>query len=56
MLYVVIHHYSLQEDADGYDYLIGVFDTPKLHFKREKNTFQTFQKLKMVFTLFLLHQ
>lgn len=47
MLYVVIHHYSLfEEDADGYDYLIGVFDSPEAAFQAREEYFSDFSGIK----------
>lgn len=46
MLYVVIHHYSLEKDADANDYLIGVFDSPEAAFQAREEYFSDFSEIE----------
>ena len=46
MLYVVIHHYSFEEDADANDYLIGVFDTPEAAFQAREEYFSDYSEIQ----------
>lgn len=45
MLYVVIHHYSLEE-TDANDYLIGVFDNPEAAFQAREEYFSDFSEIE----------